>query len=416
VGVNFGGSITNSYASGKVVSSGTNVGGLVGEEYGTVTDSFWDVDSTGQAAGVGTNNSTFNAVGKTTAELMTQSTYAGWDFTNTWWMLDTNTRPFFRFEYSTTINNAHQLQMMSMDLSASYSLANNIDLTSEVAAVGGQYPGVWSAQGFAPIGNATSQFTGSFNGLNHTITGLSINRSTDNIGLFGYTGTSSNISNIGLENGSVTGQSSVGGLVGYNSGTITNAYNAAGTVSASAFDAGGLVGTNHGTITNAYASSSVTGNIGDTGGLVGGNYGNISNAYAIGSVTGGSGDVGGIVGGNYGTGNINNVYATGFVSGTGNVGGLVGFVGGSAVVSNSVWDIDTSGQPAANGVGSNLGIFTALGYNTGDLMLEATYTSEGWNFSTDWWVLEGNTRPFLRSEYSTSIANAHQLQLMQMDV
>ena len=116
-----------------------------------------------------------------------------WDFTNIWYMVDGSTRPFLRSEYSTTITNAHQLQLMGMNLAANYTLAKNIDLAVELANPSGMW-GTATATiatgittGFAPIGNLSSNFSGSFDGLGHTISNLTINRSsTDYVGLFGY--------------------------------------------------------------------------------------------------------------------------------------------------------------------------------------------------------------------------------------
>ncbi|MGD0785896.1 MAG: GLUG motif-containing protein [Sedimentisphaerales bacterium] len=69
------GHISNCYSIGAV-SGSSNVGGLVGDiNSGTVSASFWDVNSSGQAASAG-------GTGKTTAEMKTLSTFtsAGWDF------------------------------------------------------------------------------------------------------------------------------------------------------------------------------------------------------------------------------------------------------------------------------------------------------------------------------------------------
>jgi hypothetical protein len=65
-----------------------------------------------------------------TADARKQASYAGFDFINTWFMIDGQTRPFLRSEWSTTITNAHQLQLISMNLGASYTLANNINYLS----------------------------------------------------------------------------------------------------------------------------------------------------------------------------------------------------------------------------------------------------------------------------------------------
>jgi len=76
----WGGIISNSYATGSVSASGTEYrpgvgGGLVGENQGEVTDSFWDTQTSGQITSNG-------GTGKTTAEMQTESTFtdASWDF------------------------------------------------------------------------------------------------------------------------------------------------------------------------------------------------------------------------------------------------------------------------------------------------------------------------------------------------
>ncbi|MDH4240175.1 MAG: hypothetical protein OEW48_11485 [Phycisphaerae bacterium] len=67
--------ITNSYSNGSVQGA-ENVGGLVGENpEGEATNSFWDVETSGQTISAG-------GTGKTTAEMQMQVTFtdAGWDF------------------------------------------------------------------------------------------------------------------------------------------------------------------------------------------------------------------------------------------------------------------------------------------------------------------------------------------------
>ena len=125
----------------------------------------------------------------------------------------------------------------------------------------------------------------------------------------------------------------VGGLVGWlQDGSITNSH-ATGDVSGSSDEIGGLVGRQqYGTITNSYA----TGNVGGyrtVGGLVGWQLrGTITNSYATGDVIGGIG-VGGLVGSQTG-GTITNSYATGRVIGIHNVGGLAGGIHGSTITNS----------------------------------------------------------------------------------
>jgi hypothetical protein len=103
-------------------------------------------------------------------------------------------------------------------LTADYYLANDIDCSCTSGWNGGA--------GFEPIGNYSNEFTGTFDGKGYKITNLYINRSTtDYVGLFGFTGSGSEIKDVGLEEVNVSGDLYVGGLVGYNrGGTITNSY------------------------------------------------------------------------------------------------------------------------------------------------------------------------------------------------
>ncbi|MDP9588552.1 UNVERIFIED_ORG: hypothetical protein J2W19_001098 [Shinella zoogloeoides] len=79
VGSNYGGTVANSYASGAV-SSRYDVSGLIGVSDGLVTDSFWNVDSTGQSTSSG------GGTGLTTAQMNNPFTFidAGWDFVSVW--------------------------------------------------------------------------------------------------------------------------------------------------------------------------------------------------------------------------------------------------------------------------------------------------------------------------------------------
>ena len=70
--------ITKSYSTGSV-TGGNNTGGFVGANNGTVTNSFWDKQTSGTSSSAG-------GTGKTTAEMKIKSTFesAGWDFSGTW--------------------------------------------------------------------------------------------------------------------------------------------------------------------------------------------------------------------------------------------------------------------------------------------------------------------------------------------
>jgi len=209
---------------------------------------------------------------------------------------------------------ATDLEGMNGNVAANYALGSNIDAASTSSAFG--------PSGFTPI----LGFSGTFDGLGHTISGLFMDKgATGSIGLIGSTGVGSVIRNVGLVGGSVTGGASTGPLVGSNgSGTVYNSY-ATGINVSGAAGTGGLVGSNTtGTISNSYATGDVSNGVAaGAGGLVGSNNeGTISNSYAIGDITGGASS-GGLLGANT-VGAIINSYATGDVTGAAGTGGLVG--------------------------------------------------------------------------------------------
>ena len=270
------------------------------------------------------------------------------------------------------VNSLDNLQAMNTNLAGNYALSKDIDAAATSS---------WNdGEGFVPLGdNSTNsdetRFTGIFDGQNHVISGLTIDRPvTMTVGLFGYVGSGGNISNVGLEGGSIVARGEVGGLAGRNLGMINNAY-VTGTVTAKARDfVGGLVGTNNGTISNAYATGAVSG-VGKVGGLVGINtgYSVLRNVYATGTVKGGN-SVGGLVGFSSNHGAISNAYATGAVTGARAVGGLVGVISGRDTTLSNVYATGT-----VTGSNSNVG---GLVGQTSDASISNAYaTGTVWGVS-----------------------------------
>ncbi|MHB1014656.1 MAG: two-partner secretion domain-containing protein [Desulfurivibrionaceae bacterium] len=93
------GTVNNSYATGSV--SGGTVGGLVGDNgygMGTVSNSFWDTTTSGWASSnlvwdPGTSSWVSSSGGLTTDQMKQQASYSGWDFTNTWQIVEGVSRP-----------------------------------------------------------------------------------------------------------------------------------------------------------------------------------------------------------------------------------------------------------------------------------------------------------------------------------
>ena len=214
------------------------------------------------------------------------------------------------------IGNASELQSMAGNLSANYTLTAAVDASNTSA---------WNdGAGFEPVGNATDPFTGSFNGSDQTISGLSVNRTTeDDVGLFGATD-GARIERVGLEEVDIDGNESVGGLIGNS--------------------------TNNTEVATAYVTGAVVGNE-SVGGLVGesADGSEIIDSYAIGAVDGET-EVGGLIGYNNESSTLNRAYAAGAVDGETDVGGLIGV--NNATVENSYWDRGATSRENATGGGS----------------------------------------------------------------
>ena len=357
-----GSNINQTYATGKVSSSGNFVGGLVGDaDSNTIFNSYYNTETTTKA-GKGT--------GLTTAQMMDSANFVGFDFSSAWDNQTNQSAPYLLAikpssllladgETYTTIFTLDELQRINNNLSGKYALFQAIDASST--------SGWNSGAGFSPIGNSSAQFTGSFNGLGHSISDLHIYRpDTDSVGLFGYV-TAASISNISMLGGSVTGRSYVGGLAGINYGgsTIENVSTSASVIGTSAV--GGLVGYNFSTIANSNATGDVIGIGSNIGGLVGLNSGNdavIADSYATGAVSGAVDVVGGLVGSTSGT--ITNAYATGTVTAAGDaVGGLAGTASSSTITDSHA----TGSVTGRSGVGG------LVGNNAADSMISGSFAS-----------------------------------------
>lgn len=271
-----------------------------------------------------------------------------------------------------------------------------------------------------PIGgNGSSlRFTGHYDGNGNEIKNLTILRAAmPNVGLFGHIGLENDgattIKNLGLNNVYVAGGRGTGALVGRVTGNqntrIENCYVYLGIVSGDGAT-GGLVGSNNSYINNSGASESFRPVINKSwarvqvllrtitatgkdkfGGLVGCNQkGLISNSYSRGSVfVPGGTRIGGLAGCVELRGIIINSYSTGAVNVSDSislVGGLVGMKGisgNAGTVTNSYWNITTSGQATSAG---------GIGLTT-ELMNEpSSYVS--WDFNSTWQIVEGENEMY----------------------
>jgi len=295
------------------------------------------------------------------------------------------------------VGDVNQLQCINdQGLDASYEAISDIDASETASWNGGS--------GFDPIDNNIESFTGTFDGGDHTITDLTINRpSEDGVALFRAVGDgtgSGKVKDIRLEGVDVTGSAGVASLAGSTLGTVTGSY-ASGTVTGDTSVAG-LVGTNQaGTVSESVSSVDVagSGSFGQAGGLVGANFGTIEDSQATGDVSGTS-KVGGLVGRNdRGSviGEISKSYATGNVDGDDFVGGLVGnTVAGEVRESYATGEVSADGR-AGGFIGQNFGTVSDS-YATGSVN---SVNGRGGGF------VGYNDAP-VRNSYSTGAVTARQ--------
>ena len=240
--------------------------------------------------------------------------------------------------------------------------------------------------------------------------------------------------------GDVESQSThVGGFVGYHTGTLTiGNCGSVGDVKAQSL-AGGFVGaigssSLEGTISNVFAVGDINVPGTKVGGLAGsistGKNVNFNNSYYSGAIASQSTNIGGLVG--YGVDvTLDKNYSNGSVFGNQYVGGIIGYAGGTSTITSNV-----AAQDVVNAVGGDVGrIYGTVsgssitigssgtsqanrgmttmkviseglqitatdgpqhGTNLGSSMLryKSGYQGLGWNFSTDWTILETESYPF----------------------
>ncbi len=264
---------------------------------------------------------------------------------------------------------------------AGYELMNDLDLDTDGDGTADDGDTYWNnGAGWQPIGVLNAGFAATFEGNGRSINNLFIDRSEqDHMGLFGLVGEDAEIRNVALVDLSVTGSRYVGGLVGQLKESTVSGASTAGTVAGNRGRIGGLVGDGQNSIIeDSRSSATVTamGSSGRAGGLVGelqktGSEGGVKSvvrrSYATGTVSSNQSRVGGLVGNlhqqNTPSALVVASYATGAVSGSGSVGGLVGRSSGEVRASYATGAV--SGDNKTGGlVGDNRGAVTASYFDT----------------------------------------------------
>jgi len=134
------------------VSGASGVGGLVGENYGTVTNSFWNTTTSGQTTSAG-------GTGLTTAQMMSVSSFTGWDIASTggsnavWRIYEGQTAPLLRsFLTALTLGDTTAVYNGTTQNGATNSTAGVLG-TAASGRNAGTYAGYYSSQqGYDIIG------------------------------------------------------------------------------------------------------------------------------------------------------------------------------------------------------------------------------------------------------------------------
>jgi trimeric autotransporter adhesin len=208
--------------------------------------------------------------------------------------------------------------------------------------------------GWEPIGRDSTfadVFKASFNGNGFRIMNLFINRSDeDYIGLFGILYDSAEIKEVFLENASVIGRNKVGGFIGLTDYLVDVSKCAVTGIIQGINEVGGLIGESKSVyLINSYNSASISGTK-NIGGLIGKAVPEVWNV-------------------------IHKSYSNGSVSGSENKGGLFGYSEDINVLS-CYWDTETSGQTESAG---------GEGRTTDEMTNEfSSDTFEYWDFRNIW--------------------------------
>ena len=410
------GTITNSYVNGQVSTSGEGgIGAVVGHNYGgKLVNCFWEKRDGMQ---IGSDM----GLGLTTEQMMAGEILGlnGWAEDQNWVIDSGNDYPRLAWEGTTgepiavptidwlagtgapdapyEIQTVDQLRLLGV---ASVLWDKHFVLTADLDCSGVQLDRIGVCPG--------TEFSGRFDGANHSITNLALGSETAiqrYLGLFGYINPEGSVTRLIMENvhiscGALSGP--VAALAAENQGLIVNC-GVRGSLSCgdTCSSIGGLTGSSSGVIDICYADVAIS--AGDAaqsvGGLAGGDYGRITNSYASGFVHAGSAaqGVGGLAGRSGGS--LVNCYASGDVSRKSapptaypEMGGLVGYQSSASSIVSCYF------------LGRNNNVGTRL--SDEEMKEQASFV--GWDFVGEtangtediWRILEGQDYPRLQWEPS----------------
>ncbi len=357
--------------------------------------------------------------GKTTAEMLKQGTFQGYDFVNVWTIQEGVSYPYFKgmdpilpgmLVDDGTVNvlagagtetvpykiydydDLKYIGKYEYGLDAYYKLMGNINATVSFKENCNADSTV--CKGFEPIG----KFSGVFIGNNKIIAGLNINRpDEDSVGLFRALAKGAKVSNVVFDTasylgesysygpartrGAIRGKNYVGVLAGVDNGATVENIFIKYDVSGENY-VGSLAGKKSaGSVVRSASRFLVSGkeNVGGLVGFLG--EASVADCYSIANVVG-TKNVGGLAGYSDNA-TVKNSYAAGQIEGDSKWGGLVGADNkstyASAYYDSTLWYVNV----------------TAAGElrNTRQMVKKENY--KGWDFDTTWNITADSTYPYL---------------------
>jgi hypothetical protein len=275
------------------------------------------------------------------------------------------------------------------------------------------------------VSSSSNVYVGGISGRSPN-TSVENSRSSADIAITAYSGSSSAAGGLVASEGTITGSFATGdvsggnyagGLIGQTSGSVSDS-NATGNVSGGNY-AGGLIGQTDGSVANSYATGNVNGS--KAGGLIGHVYNSgctITNSYATGDVTAGGTNsyAGGLIGYVYsGSSPITNSYATGNVTASSsnsnsfaNAGGLIGYVySGSSPITNSyaTGNVSASNISDRAWAGGLIGLAQEVGVSVQNSVAknQSVSVDSGYNAYLIGWGVESSSNNFALDDLITAL-------------
>ena len=283
-------SVERCYVSASIEGSRAEAGSFLGSNSSSsINNCYYNSSKNGAFLGVGIGSDTVTA--KTSEEMKSAETFAGFDFSNTWVHIDGEFPKLVCYNGKGTSDNP-------------YKIHTNDELISIIqpylgdAGTGRYYQLAANIKNYSgpSLGDDNSRFTGFFDGNGYVFYNTNISSG----GIFYSVAENAVVKNVVFDGYNFSGGGVAGAVASINHGTIDNCHVGNGTISGSK-DLGGIVGENiNGTVTNCSFTGDINGRGSGIGGIVGYNsYGTISNcAVYSGTIRSSDHSVGGVVGDN----------------------------------------------------------------------------------------------------------------------